>query len=51
MNPTELGEEIALELEALEMTVKELLALQRDVAHREPTVREKTAVQCQFSTR
>jgi len=43
MNPAELGEEIAIELEALETTVSELLALQRDVAHREPTVREKTA--------
>ena len=43
MKPAELGEEIALELEALEATVHELLALQRDVAHREPTVRERTA--------
>jgi hypothetical protein len=43
MKPAELGEEIAVELEALEATVDELLALQRDVAHREPTVREKTA--------
>ncbi len=43
MNPAELGEEIAVELEALEATVNELLALQRDVADREPTVREKTA--------
>jgi hypothetical protein len=43
VNPAELGEEIAVELEALEGTVNELLALQRDVADREPTVREKTA--------
>ena len=43
MNPAELCEEIAVELEALEATVNELLALQRDVALREPTVREKTA--------
>jgi len=43
MKPAELGEEIAVELDALEATVNELLALQRDVAHREPTVREKTA--------
>jgi hypothetical protein len=43
MTPADLGEEIAVELEALETTVNELLALQRDVAHREPTVREKTA--------
>jgi hypothetical protein len=39
----ELGEEIAIELEALEATVNELAALQHDVAHREPTVRECTA--------
>lgn len=32
MKPAELGEEIAVELEALETTVNELLALQRDVA-------------------
>jgi len=43
VKPGELREEIAVELEALEATVNELLALQRDVAHREPTVREKTA--------
>jgi hypothetical protein len=40
---TALSEEIAVELEALEETVNELLALQEDVADREPTVREKTA--------
>ena len=39
----ELEEEIAVELEALESTVNELLSLQEDVADREPTVREKTA--------
>jgi hypothetical protein len=39
----ELEEEIAVELEAIESTVNELLSLQRDVAGREPTVREKTA--------
>jgi hypothetical protein len=39
----EFREEIAVELEALEVTVGELLALQRDLAHREPTVREKAA--------
>ncbi len=43
MKPAELAEEIALELQALEATVDELLALQRDIARREPTVREKTA--------
>lgn len=39
----ELEEEIAVELEALESTVNELLSLQGDVAGRQPTVREKTA--------
>lgn len=43
MNALGLGEEIAVELEALETTVDELLALQQDVAHREPTVRENAA--------
>lgn len=43
MNPAELREEITIELEAMEMTVRELLALQQDVADREPTVRENTA--------
>lgn len=43
MKPDELGAEIAIELEALGATVDELLMLQRDVAHREPTVREKAA--------
>jgi hypothetical protein len=43
MKPADLCEEIAVELEALEATVNELLALHEDVAGREPTVREKTA--------
>lgn len=43
MNAVDLREEIAVELEALEMTVNELLALQHDVARREPTVRENAA--------
>jgi hypothetical protein len=43
VKPDELCDEIAIELEALEATVDELLALQRDIAHREPTVRERTA--------
>jgi hypothetical protein len=43
VKPKHLREEIAIELEALETTVRELLALQRDVADREPTTREKTA--------
>lgn len=43
MNPIDLHEEIAVELEALEATVSELLTLQQDVAHSEPTVRERAA--------
>jgi hypothetical protein len=43
MKPIDLSEEIAVELEAMEMTVDEIVALQRDTAHREPTTREKTA--------
>jgi hypothetical protein len=43
VNPAELREEIAIELEAMEMTVKELLAVQHDIAGRGPTVRENTA--------
>ena len=43
MTPDDLREEIAVELEALEITIRELLELQRDVATRTPTVREKTA--------
>jgi hypothetical protein len=43
VNAPDLREEIAVELEALETTVNELLALQKDVAHREPTVRKKAA--------
>ena len=39
----ELEEEIAVELEAIDATVDELLSIQRDVVDREPTVREKTA--------
>ena len=43
MKPIELREEIAVELEAMEMIVDELVALQRDIALRDPTTREKTA--------
>jgi hypothetical protein len=43
MNPEKLREEIAIELERLETTVYEITALQRDVAERQPTVREKAA--------
>ena len=43
MSLVELREEIAVELEAMDMTVNELLALKQDVAGRDPTVRENTA--------
>jgi hypothetical protein len=43
VKPAQLREEIVVELGAIEATVKELLALQRDIAPREPAVREKTA--------
>lgn len=43
MKPEELREEIAIELELMEATVRELSALQHDLTGREPTVREKTA--------
>ena len=43
MNPAELREQIAVELEAMELTVSELLSLQQDVVHREATIRENTA--------
>ena len=42
MNSIELREEIAVELESMEMIVDELVALQQDTAYREPTIREKT---------
>jgi len=43
VTPAELREDIGVELEALAAIVQELLALQVDVADREPTVREQTA--------
>ena len=39
MSPGELREEIAIELENLDLTAGELRALGRDVQSREPTVR------------
>jgi hypothetical protein len=39
----ELQEEIAIELEAIQIVVAELAALLNDTADREPTLREKTA--------
>jgi hypothetical protein len=43
MSSVDLRQEIAIELEAMEIITDELLALQQDVAHRTPTIREKTA--------
>jgi hypothetical protein len=43
MKPEELREEVSIELEAIESILQELSALRKDVAEREPTVREKTA--------
>lgn len=43
MKAEELFEEINIELELIESTLKELSDLHKDVAGREPTVREKTA--------
>ena len=43
MTPDDLREDVAVELEALETTVHELIALQTDIADRAPTVREQTA--------
>ena len=43
MKPEDLRDEVAIELEQMEATVKELLSLVKDISGREPTVREKTA--------
>jgi len=43
MTIDELREEINIEMELIETTLQELLALSKDVAGKEPTVREKTA--------
>jgi hypothetical protein len=43
MTPAELREEIIIELELMEATVQELVALQSDATERELTVRERTA--------
>jgi hypothetical protein len=43
MKSEELFEEINIELELIESTLKELSDLHKDVAGREPTDREKTA--------
>jgi len=43
MTTGELEEEISIELDLIESTVQGLLSLKRDLADREPSVREKTA--------
>lgn len=43
MKSEELREEINIEIELIEAVLKELSALVKDIAGREPTVREKTA--------
>ena len=43
MKADNLQEEILIQLEAMAIVIDELLALQQDVASREPTLREKTA--------
>jgi hypothetical protein len=43
MKYEELHEEVNIELDLIETTLKELLSLYKEVADREPTVREKTA--------
>jgi len=43
MTPEELREEVSIELELIEVVVREILALREDVGEREPTIREKTA--------
>lgn len=43
MTPTDLREEIAIELEAMQKVVQELLLLHQDVRQRIPSTREKTA--------
>ncbi len=43
MTTDELREEISIEIELIEATLQELLALSKDVAGKEPSVREKTA--------
>jgi len=43
MNPIELSEEIAFELESMQITVDELVSLHQDMVNKEPTLRDKTA--------
>jgi hypothetical protein len=43
VNLADLREEVSIELDNMEMVVREVTALQRDLAGRQPTNREKTA--------
>src|SRR4030042_3999406 len=43
MKIEELKEELSIELESMDIVVKELLSLIKDISNREPTIREKTA--------
>ena len=43
MTPEELREEINIEMDLIESTLRELLALSKDVTGKDPSVREKTA--------
>jgi hypothetical protein len=43
MKIEELKEELSIELESMDIVVKELLSLIKDISDREPTIREKTA--------
>jgi hypothetical protein len=43
MKPDELKEQTSIEIELIEATIRELLALYNDVSNREPTIREKMA--------
>ena len=43
MTPGELFDEIVIDFDALDQTLAELIALQADLAERNPTVREKAA--------
>lgn len=43
MTIEELKEELSIELESMDVVVRELLSLIKDISDREPTIREKTA--------
>ncbi len=43
MNPSQLKEEISIEMEWLETTIRELSLLRQELQERQPSIREKTA--------